>query len=169
MALRNEFARALRIAALGGVGIALFGCQSFQEATGAAKLAPDEFTVITKAPLIMPPDYNLHPPQPGALDRNQGDPDDEARAALFAQQDPQAAAAALGPNYSDGEKALLAKSGGATADPAVRQDISSDSGYSDQGDAFAQKVLYPQGAPAQPAAAATPPLAPPQVRGTTTQ
>ena len=162
----NEFARALRFAALGGVSIALLGCQSFQEATGAAKLAPDEFTVMTKAPLIMPPDYNLHPPQPGAADRNQGNPDDEARAALFATTDPQQAAAALGTDYSDGEKALLAKSGGATADPAVRQQIGADSGYTDQGDAYAQKVLYPQAAPAQPAPAAA---APPQVRGTTAQ
>ena len=172
MALSKGFARVLRMAALGSTCVALLGCQSFREATGTVKLAPDEFTVMTKAPLVMPPDYNLRPPVPGAPDRNQGNPDEEARRALFAQQDPAAAAAALGTEYSDGEKYLLAKSGGATSDPAVRRQISSDSGFADGGDAFAQKVLNPQSAPAPaaapaPAPAAAPAAAPPEVRGTT--
>lgn len=158
----------LRTAALSATALLLLGCQGFNQALGTAKQAPDEFTVMTKAPLILPPDYNLRPPLAGAPDRNQRNPDDEARAALFATQDPQAAAAALGPNFSDAEKAILAKSGGANADPAVRQQISSDSGYSDQGDAFANKVLYPQAqAPAAAAAPAAPPQAAPAVRGTT--
>jgi len=45
-----------------GLGMTLMGCEGIRQATGAAKLPPDEFTVLTKAPLVLPPDYNLRPP-----------------------------------------------------------------------------------------------------------
>ncbi len=131
---------------------ALTGCQSFREATGAAKAPPDEFTVLTKAPLVIPPDYNLRPPQPGAAARNEEDPEQEARDALFG--DPQAALAALGTNYSDGEKLLLTKSGALTVDPNIRRSVSSDIGIEDKGAGFTDKVLsQPQGATVAPASA----------------
>jgi hypothetical protein len=150
---------ALRMVVLGGAALALIGCQNFREATGVAKLAPDEFTILTKAPLIIPPDYNLRPPMPGAPDRNQGAPADMARQALFAN--PQAAAAALGPNYSDSEKNLLAKSGGAAADSEIRSAISADSGYADQGAGFADRVLFQGPGTAAPAAPPAPAVAAP--------
>ena len=37
---------ALRLLVVSGAAVALIGCQSFREATGVAKLAPDEFTVL---------------------------------------------------------------------------------------------------------------------------
>lgn len=155
MALSRNVSRLTMIAAVAGLGVALSGCQSVREATGVAKLAPDEFTILTKAPLIVPPDYNLRPPQPGAADRNMGSPVDEARDALF-QEDPNAAAAALGDGYSDAERQLLARSGGSIADPSIRQQIGIDSGRTDQGDDFARGVLYPDGgAPETPNADGT--------------
>ena len=95
MAERNVLTRVARIAAILGLGFSLIGCEGIRQATGAAKLPPDEFTVLTKAPLIIPPDYNLRPPQPGIASRNEVDADDQARAALF-PQNAAAAAAALG-------------------------------------------------------------------------
>jgi len=130
---------------IAGLGLALAGCQSVREATGVAKLAPDEFTVLTKAPLIVPPDYNLRPPQPGAPDRNQSSPADMAYNALFQQQDAATAAARLGQDYSESERLLLARSGGSLADPRIRQQIEIDSGQSDQGENFARDVLFPEG------------------------
>jgi hypothetical protein len=135
-----EKSRWAGLAVVAGVGLALAGCQSVREATGVAKLAPDEFTVLTKAPLIIPPDYNLRPPQPGAPDANQGVPADLARNALF-PENPLNAAAALGPDYSDSERMLLGRSGGSIADPAIRQQIGIDSGQSDRGEEFARGVL----------------------------
>ena len=85
MAKRNPLMRAGQWAAILGLGLALMGCESVREATGAAKVAPDEFTVLTKAPLVIPPDYNLRPPQPGIASRNELDADDQGRAALFPQ------------------------------------------------------------------------------------
>lgn len=153
---RVEFElRTLRVAAVLTAGLALIGCQGIREATGVAKLPPDEFTVLTKAPLVLPPDYNLRPPQPGVASRNEIDPDDQARAALF--DNPVAQAAALGTNYSDGEKTLLSKSGALSVDPDIRRTLTSDVGQEDQGPAFSQKVLYEGAmapAPAAPAMAA---------------
>jgi hypothetical protein len=105
--------------------------------------------VLTKAPLIIPPDYNLRPPQPGVASRNEVDADDQARTALF-PANPATAAAALGGAYSDGEKLLLTKTNALSIDPNIRRSVTSDVGQEDQGPAFAQRVLY-EGAATPPA------------------
>ena len=153
MTVGQSLRRAGAYAAVFGLGLALMGCESVRQATGVAKLPPDEFTVLTKAPLILPPDFNLRPPQPGVASRNDPDADESGRAALFPQS-AAAAAAALGANYSDGEKLLLTKTNALNVDPNIRRSITGDAGQEDQGPAFAQRVLF-QGAgaaPAQPAA-----------------
>jgi hypothetical protein len=163
MAMRLEisncqFSNWTKVAMITALGLSLSACQSVREATGVAKLAPDEFTVLTKAPLIVPPDYNLRPPQPGAADRNLSLPADMARNALFQQQDAASAAARLGQDYSESERLLLSRSGGSLADPGIRQQIGIDSGQSDQGEDFARGVLFPEGG--------APELDAPDVRGT---
>ena len=46
---------------------ALAGCSgSVQESLGLGKRQPDEFQVVRRAPLVLPPDFNLRPPEPGA-------------------------------------------------------------------------------------------------------
>ena len=42
------------------------GCTDLKKAIGLEKSAPDEFAVESRAPLEMPPDFDLRPPQPGA-------------------------------------------------------------------------------------------------------
>ena len=44
---------------------------------------PDEFAVVTRAPLSMPPDYGLRPPRPGAARPNETSPRDDARSKLL--------------------------------------------------------------------------------------
>ena len=61
----------------------LSGCDSLRRDAGLTKQSPDEFAVVTKAPLIIPPDFNLHPPAPGAPPLNQQGPTNFAQAALF--------------------------------------------------------------------------------------
>ena len=56
----------------------LAGCDSLRSAGGLDKEPPDEFAVVTKAPLIIPPDYNLRPPKLGAAPTNELEPS-EAR------------------------------------------------------------------------------------------
>ncbi len=160
MAERDSLMRAARIAAILSLGFSLIGCESLRQATGAAKSPPDEFTVLTKAPLVIPPDYNLRPPQPGVASRNEVDVDDQARAALF-PANPATAAAALGAAYSDSEKLLLTKTNALSIDPNIRRSVTSDVGQEDQGPAFAQRLLYEGTGAAPPAPAPRPNAAAP--------
>jgi hypothetical protein len=49
------------------LGLALLpGCSDFRVALGMDRIGPDEFAVESRAPLTIPPDFDLRPPQPGA-------------------------------------------------------------------------------------------------------
>jgi hypothetical protein len=116
----------LRLAVLGAVLMALSGCDSLRREAGMTKQSPDEFAVVTKAPLIIPPDFNLHPPAPGAPPLNQEGPTDTAQTALFNSSDPQTVAAGMGGNLTLGERMLLANAGVQNADPAIRAELQAD-------------------------------------------
>ncbi|HEX3862279.1 MAG TPA: DUF3035 domain-containing protein [Stellaceae bacterium] len=42
------------------------GCTGLRQAIGLDHTGPDEFAVESRAPLTIPPDFDLRPPQPGA-------------------------------------------------------------------------------------------------------
>ena len=44
----------------------LSGCSDFRQMVGLDQPMPDEFAVESSAPLTIPPDFNLRPPEPGA-------------------------------------------------------------------------------------------------------
>ena len=46
------------------LGPMLAGCSNLREMAGLQKKSPDEFAVTTKAPLVIPPDFNLRPRRP---------------------------------------------------------------------------------------------------------
>ena len=142
---------ATKLMAVAGIGLVLCGCTAFRSAIGAAKNPPDEFTVLTKAPLVIPPDFNLRPPQPGAAARNEPDSDALAREALF-PQNAAAQAAALGADYSEGEKFLLTRTNALAIDPNIRRRVTTDVGQEDLGADFANRLLT-QPAGTTPAAA----------------
>jgi hypothetical protein len=128
--------------ALVAAALALSGCQSLRDAAGLTKQSPDEFAVVTKAPLIIPPDFNLHPPTPGAAPLNQQDPTGEAQSALFTNPDPAVAAANFKGSFSPGERMLLAQAGAQRADPTIRAQLQTDRpGVQGADPAFTQKVL----------------------------
>src|SRR3979409_373338 len=101
----------------------LSGCDTLRNAAGLTKQSPDEFAVTTKAPLIIPPDFNLRPPSPGAAPLNQTDPTSSAEVAMFSTGDPATVAAQMPGNYSPSEKMLLANAGVQNADPTVRAQL----------------------------------------------
>jgi len=105
--------------------MALTGCDTLRSAAGMDKSAPDEFAVTTKAPLVIPPDFNLQPPRPGAVPTNQVEPTDAAETALFGN-DPATVAAQLPDSYSETEKMLLANAKVQNIDPQIRQHLVSD-------------------------------------------
>src|SRR3569833_1981123 len=73
----------------------LSGCSMVRNMAGLQKKSPDEFAVTTKAPLVIPPDFNLRPPVPGAPPTNTLDPSSNAELALFNNNDPQTVAAGM--------------------------------------------------------------------------
>lgn len=140
----------MRAAVLVGVGLALSGCQTIRDAAGLEKAPPDEFAVLTKAPLVVPPDYNLKPPRPGAAPTNQTEPTDTAEATLFGS-DPATIASNIPGDASQGEKLLLANAGIANADPAVRQHLQSDSkSMLGADDSFTDQLLFWKGPTSEP-------------------
>ena len=66
---RSDFGRR-RIPLLAGAclsfAVLLPGCSDLRLALGMDRVGPDEFAIESRAPLLIPPDYNLRPPQPGA-------------------------------------------------------------------------------------------------------
>ena len=89
-----------------GVGLGGCGGETVGEALGYGQKGPDEMTVIRRPPLIVPPDYNLRPPRPGA-------PRAEANAASKAARE-----TLLGPSFeappetSDAKAALTGQGNG---------------------------------------------------------
>jgi len=104
----------------------LSGCESLRKAAGLQKKSPDEFAVTTKAPLVIPPDFNLRPPTPGAPPSNARDPSTNAELALFSNTDLQTIASGLPGTYTMGERMLLANAKAQNSDPAIRARLNAD-------------------------------------------
>ena len=96
---------------LGTAAAALAGC------TGSSldRARPDEFAVARQAPLVIPPDYALVPPQPGAARPQDAGVNAQAQTleALFGGSAPRSAA----------ESATLSQAGANAADPGIRSSV----------------------------------------------
>ena len=103
----------------------LAACGEIREDLGLGRNPPDEFAVVERPPLSMPPDYGLSPPRPGAPRPQAVDADQQARSALFEAGAKKTSAKAQA--ASGGEQALLAASGAAKADPGIRNVIDRES------------------------------------------
>jgi hypothetical protein len=129
-AMRFEMKRlrtALALCLCAGVSISvLSGCDSVRRAAGLQKKSPDEFAVTTKAPLVIPPDFNLRPPTPGAPPSNTRDPSTNAEIALFSNLDVQTVASGLPGTYTMGERMLLANAKAQNSDPVIRARLNAD-------------------------------------------
>src|SRR6201998_2124250 len=55
------------------------GCTELKRSIGLEKTSPDEFAVESRAPLEMPPDFDLRPPQPGASRPQEKSSDKQAK------------------------------------------------------------------------------------------
>ena len=100
----NRVATVSALTAVAAIGLA--GCQSTQKALGMSKVVPDEFRVVSKAPLAVPPDYALRPPTPGAPRPQDGTTRDQAAQILKASP---ARSSQMFAGRSQGEQMLLGK------------------------------------------------------------
>jgi hypothetical protein len=112
--------------------LATGGCSGVKETLGLTKQSPDEFKVVSRAPLSMPPDYNLRPPTPGAARPQEGTPRDQAQQAVFQHATlPADAIPPIGEGESEtaqssGESALLQSAGATGVDPNIRQVVDAE-------------------------------------------
>ncbi len=112
-----------RIVVAGGLVLGLAACGSFDEQLGLTKQSPDEFRVVSRAPLTVPPDFALRPPEPGAPRPQEGTAAQQAERAVFnnsAGLPPVASQTAINPNRSAGEQSLVSSAGGGNIDPNIR-------------------------------------------------
>jgi hypothetical protein len=127
------------LAALGLLS-GLAACQGLKEQLGLNKQPPDEFTIVTKAPLVMPPDYTLRPPRPGAEPTQETAPRQLARDALLGNRSSVLSDAKL---QSLGETSLLAKAGASNVDPSIRDQINREtSQLVDKDKSFADALIF---------------------------
>jgi hypothetical protein len=102
--------------------LSLTACSGDLERTfGLTRDAPDEFTVTTRAPLSMPPDYTLTPPRPGASRPQELTPTQQAESALV----PEAALTNNAGPDSAGQQALVSQAG-PPAPPDIREKINAE-------------------------------------------
>lgn len=101
----------------------LTACSGDLERTfGLTRDAPDEFTVTTRAPLSMPPDYALTPPRPGASRPQELSVQQAAEAALV----PESALSGSGAGpESTGQQALVSEAG-PTAPADIRDRVNNE-------------------------------------------
>jgi len=109
------------------------GCGDVADTLGLGRNPPDEFAVVDRPPLALPPDYDLRPPRPGAPRPQEAHTSRQAsvmlfgpRAALNSTTDPNAFKS--DPSYPGEtrggvEKALLESAGADRADPGIREII----------------------------------------------
>jgi len=113
----------------------LAGCVSTRNALGLTKVTPDEFRVVTKAPLVVPPDFALRPPAPGKPRPQELQPESAARTALLGARE--------GESRDEGEKLLVAKAGADKADPLIRYVVDDEFGdVAHKDKSFADKVMF---------------------------
>ncbi|MEO5867204.1 MAG: DUF3035 domain-containing protein [Sphingomonas sp.] len=103
---------------------------------GYGRSGPDEFAVARQAPLVIPPDFSLVPPAPGAARANDTNLQAQALDALFG-----------GPaQRSGGERAVLSEAGDASADAGIRSSVGDPkTNVVDKGQTTRDVIAAPEG------------------------
>ncbi len=134
--------------------LALAGCASgeLSRTIGLTRDAPDEFTVTTRAPLSMPPDFSLRPPRPGASRPQELSERQQAEATLS----PTTALAGGPIGTSPGQQALV-QAAGPAAPRDIRNEVDADAQLDQPGRTLTDRLMFwkptpPAGTPVDPAA-----------------
>jgi len=123
------------VAALTAAALSLGGCFHNDTSLAFNPNAPDEFRVVAKAPLVVPPDYALRPPAPGEPRPQELQPESAARLAILGEREKAA--------RSTGETLLVNRAGAEKADPLIRYAVDDEFGSIAHKDtSFANKILF---------------------------
>ncbi len=114
--------RHLQKMAILGVVLCVAACGGTAESLGFGRNPPDEFAVVERPPLSLPPEFSLRPPQPGAPRPQETTMPARAQETLFGGVSQHASmTSGEAAEKSDAEKALLASSGAAKAEAGIRE------------------------------------------------
>ena len=119
--------------------LGLAGCagDDLSRTIGLTRDAPDEFTVTTRAPLSMPPDFSLRPPRPGASRPQELTERQQAEATLS----PTTALAGAPSGSSPGQQALLSAAG-PDAPRDIRNEVDAEAQLDAPGRSFADRLMF---------------------------
>jgi len=147
--------RAARPSIYGGLTLAvlavglLAGCGDTRKMLGLDKQTPDEFKIVSRAPLSLPPDYALRPPDPGAIRPQEQTIGQRALAAVTgtpatpAAAGDVAAAKSTGPALSAGESAFLTHVGAKDAVPGIRETVERENtGLAEESSSFLDNLMF---------------------------
>jgi hypothetical protein len=141
----------IRAGIAGLAAVVLSGCVLFD---GSRRSGPDEFGVVTRAPLSQPPDYALRPPRTGAQRPNEVSPREEARGQLLNVSSRNGDSSLTGANgagsngagaadtMTRGEQALLRSADALNVDPDIRVQVDRESGRVKEDDSLVDKLVF---------------------------
>jgi len=111
---------------------------------GLGKKAPDEFAVYSRAPLSLPPDFGLRPPEPGNDRPQLVMPSDQAKAALAGgKSGTQRPAEQAKPAGGPGVQALLRELKATDTDPNIRSEVNAETSIlAQESISFADKLIF---------------------------
>ena len=124
------------------VAICLESCslQDARQTLGMGKQAPDEYLVVERAPLSLPPNFDLRPPAPGAIRDQYVELSRQAERILLGLAEGSSS------EHSTGEMALLAGAGATNIDRGIRQIIDRENGaYMVEDDRFIDDLIFWEG------------------------
>lgn len=124
----------LTVSTIAILAVSVTGCASASKTLGLSKSAPNEFNILTKAPLIVPPEYNLRPPRVGESSAQDNYSQQAARQALIGDIDDA--------EPSQGEIMLLAKAGAPRSDEEIRMKIDGENSVERKTESFANRVMF---------------------------
>jgi hypothetical protein len=139
----GRFTSTIAAIVLIAAGLGLSGCENARKALGFEKSPPDEFRIVTRAPLSLPPDYGLRPPQPGAPRPQEVFGPQAARQALIGSTTTGFDGGSGAEARSSAESALLARAGADRANPGIRDTVNRESGQLAAADrSFLDRVMF---------------------------
>src|SRR6185312_9487811 len=116
----------LLISACAVLPLALSGCGDVKHAFGLEKTIPNEFDVVSNAPLAIPPDFNLRPPRPGAAPTQGQNPTLQAKETIFRAGGDKASFETQNTHSGAGEKDFLRGPGPRGADGNIRSGVNQE-------------------------------------------
>ena len=141
----------VKVAVVFVVAAALVGCGGVRDQLGLTKKPPDEFTVVSKPPLVIPPNFNLRPPLTGTTATGELQPTDIAQAVLLANQNAGLQANNTSINHTDrssGELAILRMAGASNADSSIREIVLRETTMLEEKDKlFTNRLIFWQKTP----------------------